>query len=400
MAGFAVPAKEANVELKHDLSESVSLAIREHYGNGHYRDAVLDAVGIMTGTLRAKAGLDIDGVRLCGAALGGDTPRLKLNRMETPSQIDEQSGLEDLVRGIYRGIRDPRVHETTYRDDQKICDALLVLLDYVITRIETTQSFFDLEDFEHRVFDPQFVERVDYADLLVGQVPTGEILDLARDVFKKRAGGSGRKLRFFLTACVRMMDDKTRAAFLATLADAMTSAADEATMADAIQYVAPHLWPDLEQSAKLRAENMMISSVRHGSCDLRITGVSVGGELGKWAAYFGARFELKNALARALVSLLQGDWNSQNYVGEYFVAVLPKIVEGNRLVGECCSALVTAALVNDARLLKSGLEKCFGSYPSDWQQNFLSVALKDRERDSEYYDRLKAISEEPLFPFS
>jgi len=388
------------MELKHELSDSVCSAVQEHYDNGHYRDAVLDAVGLMTERLRTKAGVDGDGVRLCGAALGGDTPRLKLNRMDTPSQIDEQSGLEDLVRGIYRGIRDPRVHETTYRDDQKICDALLVLLDYVITRIETTQSFFDLEDFEHRVFDPQFVERVDYADLLVGQVPTGEILDLARDVFKKRAGGSGRKLRFFLTACVRMMDDKTRAAFLATLADAMTSAADEATMADAIQYVAPHLWPDLEQSAKLRAENMMISSVRHGSCDLRITGVSVGGELGKWAAYFGARFELKNALARALVSLLQGDWNSQNYVGEYFVAVLPKIVEGNRLVGECCSALVTAALVNDARLLKSGLEKCFCSYPSDWQQNFLSVALKDRERDSEYYDRLKAISEEPLFPLS
>jgi uncharacterized protein (TIGR02391 family) len=387
------------MELNHELSESVCSAVREHYNNGHYRDAVLDAVGLMTEMLRAKAGVDGDGVKLCSAALGGDTPRLKLNRMETQSQIDEQRGLEDLVRGIYRAIRDPRVHEITYRDDQKTGDSLLVLLDYIIARIETTQTFFDMNDFECRVFDPLFAERSDYADLLVEQIPTGEILDLARDVFAKRAEHNPKKIRFFLAACVRAMNESMQLAFLSTLSGAMISAADEVTMADVIQYVAPHLWPKLERSAKLRAENMMVQSVKQGSYNLSGT-VNAQGAFGTWASRFGARFELKGDLAHALIGLLDTSWHSQNYVGQYFVPLLPNIVEGDAPVLKCCTSLAYAILVNDARLLKSGLEKSFGSYPSKWQEVFLNIALKDREQDSEYYDRLKTISQEPLFPFS
>ena len=59
-----------------------------------------------------RSGLDGGGAGLVGQALGGDSPKLRLNPLETENDRNEQKGFEQILRGMYVGIRNPRSHET------------------------------------------------------------------------------------------------------------------------------------------------------------------------------------------------------------------------------------------------------------------------------------------------
>jgi hypothetical protein len=82
------------LELKHELGAPLWAAVKEHYEQGLCRDAVLDAVGQMTELLRTKAGLDGDGVPLCGMALGGT----RLTRERLCKKRQERDGTNSIER--------------------------------------------------------------------------------------------------------------------------------------------------------------------------------------------------------------------------------------------------------------------------------------------------------------
>ena len=140
-----------------------------------FADAILEAIKELTSIIREKGEVDGDGVSLAGQVLGGQSPKIKLNKMESASETDEQRGFEQLLRGIYMGIRNPRTHET-YDDTKETADAVIVFVDLVHKKIRATESFFELDDFKKRVFDRFFVEKDDYAELIVGEVPYDELV--------------------------------------------------------------------------------------------------------------------------------------------------------------------------------------------------------------------------------
>ena len=86
----------------------------------------------MSDVIRAKTELQSDGAALVGQALGGKNPKLRLNRLETQTEKDLQAGVEQLVRGLYLAIRNPRSHERL-DDSQPDADALIVFVNYVLT---------------------------------------------------------------------------------------------------------------------------------------------------------------------------------------------------------------------------------------------------------------------------
>lgn len=76
-----------------------------------YTKAIEDAVHYMSDVLRERADAEGDGVSLVGQALGGDNPRLRINRFQTETEKSEQRGFLQLLSGIYLAIRNPRSHE-------------------------------------------------------------------------------------------------------------------------------------------------------------------------------------------------------------------------------------------------------------------------------------------------
>ena len=127
-----------------------------------------------SGILGGRSGLDSDGVALVGAAFGGSSPKLKVNRLQTESEQNVQRGVESLLRGIYQALRNPRSHGIV-KDDERDAVAILIFVDYLLRVVDQSRSPFTIDAFVARVLDPDFVPKERYATLLVaGFQQTGD----------------------------------------------------------------------------------------------------------------------------------------------------------------------------------------------------------------------------------
>lgn len=72
--------------------------------------AVLEASKSVGEKLRNKTGLVSDGAALVDEALGGDSPRLKINAFTTDSEKSEQRGFTNLLKGLLGVFRNPPAH--------------------------------------------------------------------------------------------------------------------------------------------------------------------------------------------------------------------------------------------------------------------------------------------------
>jgi uncharacterized protein (TIGR02391 family) len=82
--------------------------IRASIESRNFSAAVLDAIHFLSDVIRERSGLEGDGVALIGAAFGGNSPKLKVNRLQTESEQNVQRGVESLLRGVFQAIRNPR----------------------------------------------------------------------------------------------------------------------------------------------------------------------------------------------------------------------------------------------------------------------------------------------------
>ena len=141
-------------------------AIQSTYNNRNFTAAILDAVYFLSDLIRDKTGLQSDGVSLVGQAFGGKSPQLKVNRLQTDSEKNIQAGLEQILRGLFQAIRNPRSHEK-YTDKQEDADAIILFVNYLISVIDKSKTPFTKPEFLARVFDKNFVQNQRYAQLLV-----------------------------------------------------------------------------------------------------------------------------------------------------------------------------------------------------------------------------------------
>jgi uncharacterized protein (TIGR02391 family) len=151
------------MNLQTHIRNPLWLAIQSTYQSGNYSHAILDAMHHLSNVLRDKTGLDGDGAALVGQALGGDSPRLRLNRFQTETERNEQRGIESILRGMYQAIRNPRSHEQM-EDSQETADAIIYYLDYLLGVIDKSREPFEMAQFITRVFDSRFYQSQSYAD--------------------------------------------------------------------------------------------------------------------------------------------------------------------------------------------------------------------------------------------
>lgn len=112
------------MNLQQEIDNALWVAVRRSYEAGAWSNAIIDAVNFLSESLRVRSGLQSDGTALAGQALGGKNPKLKLNRLETETEQSIQTGVEQLLRGVYQAVRNPRSHGKT-DDTQQDCDTFI-----------------------------------------------------------------------------------------------------------------------------------------------------------------------------------------------------------------------------------------------------------------------------------
>jgi uncharacterized protein (TIGR02391 family) len=93
-----------------DLHPEIARAATKLYLDGHYANAVEDAVKALTVLVRLRSDLNVDGVTLMQRAFSAKAPILKFNDLSTQSDRDQQLGFMNMFSGAVSGLRNPRAH--------------------------------------------------------------------------------------------------------------------------------------------------------------------------------------------------------------------------------------------------------------------------------------------------
>jgi uncharacterized protein (TIGR02391 family) len=253
------------MNLQANVSTRVWDSVRAAYEAGNYSDAILDSIRYLSELIRNKSGLESDGNTLIGAAFGGASPIVKVNSLHTESERDEQRGIEQLLRGIYTAIRNPRSHEKRV-DTVETADVLIGFIDYIVNLIDKSRSPYDSEQIIDRAFDKHFVQNEQYSDLLVKRIPQRKRLDILIQVFHRRTEGNWKNITLFSRSILKSLSEEEQSRFWQIASDVLEAATADTEFRSAIQ-IAGDNWTRIDELARLRAEYRFIESIKEGEYD-------------------------------------------------------------------------------------------------------------------------------------
>jgi uncharacterized protein (TIGR02391 family) len=114
----------------------LSAVARTLYRDGYYARAVEEGYKFLNNAVKGKSGEAVrDGQPLMLHVFDPDAPILRLNRLRTTSQKDEQAGYRFVFAGVMTGVRNPRAHDHALRDEADIALELLVTANHLMRQL-------------------------------------------------------------------------------------------------------------------------------------------------------------------------------------------------------------------------------------------------------------------------
>lgn len=118
--------------------DELRYSTRKLFLDGHYAQSVEEACKCINNVVKQLANdAERDGAKLMRRTFSPNNPVLKLNRLVTRSEKDQQQGYMDMFAGIMTGVRNPRAHEHAYLDDPATALELLGFLNHLVRMART-----------------------------------------------------------------------------------------------------------------------------------------------------------------------------------------------------------------------------------------------------------------------
>lgn len=121
------------------LHDEVLGAASDLYTDGHYSQAVFEALKALERRVKQQSGVDESGRSLMSAAFGGDSPPINLAVEGGRSGLDEQEGLRLVFMGVSQGLRNPKGHELVRQDDPQRALEYLALVSVLFRRLDDAE---------------------------------------------------------------------------------------------------------------------------------------------------------------------------------------------------------------------------------------------------------------------
>lgn len=103
-----------------DLHPEIDRATGVLYRNGHYANAIEDAVKALNALVRLRSGIEnLDGTKLMEHVFSPKKPVLSFNQLADDSDHDEQRGYMMMFSGAVVGLRNPRAHKLIKDDSER-----------------------------------------------------------------------------------------------------------------------------------------------------------------------------------------------------------------------------------------------------------------------------------------
>lgn len=109
--------KETTLSLE-TLHPAIKKVSRKLFFDGHYSQAIFEAYKTVVNQVKKISGVaSLDGKPLMENVFSLSKPKIKLNRLQSQSDKDEQLGFMFLFSGAALGIRNPKAHDNIIQKD-------------------------------------------------------------------------------------------------------------------------------------------------------------------------------------------------------------------------------------------------------------------------------------------
>lgn len=316
--------------VRNEIDVELWEAIQKNYEAENYTGAILDAIFKLTDTIRNKTGLEGDGASLIGQAFSGDDPRIKLNKLQTDSEKDIQKGMQEILRGIYAGIRNPRSHDSM-TDDKVSADAIITFINYLLKLIDQSKLRFCEEDFLNRVFDPYYVKTREYSDLLVQDIPKRQRANIAIQTILQRDKGDIYALGYFLNSLFSQLEEAELSRVYKVVSDELRITTSKSDIRYFVHVCPCRYWKKIDAAVRIRTESILYEDFSKGTYD---EATDMCGEHGALATWIDDELILEfgnlDEWIRQTVKMIQsGDRETVAYIENYFWEMICEINRNN-----------------------------------------------------------------------
>jgi uncharacterized protein (TIGR02391 family) len=131
------PADQQVIYSLASMHPSINEVSERLFLNGHYPQAIFEAYKAVVNQVKKKSGRDdLDGQELMSTVFSYKNPILKLNKLQSKSDQDEQMGFMFLFMGATVGIRNPKAHDIVEQRDPIRAMEYLALASLLSRRVE------------------------------------------------------------------------------------------------------------------------------------------------------------------------------------------------------------------------------------------------------------------------
>lgn len=304
------------MDLRNSIRKDLWETIEKNYDNESYSNAILDTMFLLTETIRNKTGLEGDGSSLVGQALGGNNPKIQLNKLQTESEKNIQKGMQEILKGMYTAIRNPRSHDK-YPDTKGEADAIIYFVDYLLKIIDKSKSNFEEETYLKRVLEKYYVKTEEYSDLIVSEIPKRRRINIAVLVVLNRKETEIYNLGYFMTALLAKLEENEMLQIYKLISEELKYANIDRDISTILHIFKNHWNENIEKVVKIRIENMLYENVMYGKCDS--DGYCSSGALGTWITREHLlNFENIGEWTEMLINKKEENEEDRMYVDSYF----------------------------------------------------------------------------------
>ncbi|MCW7479457.1 TIGR02391 family protein [Leptospira bandrabouensis] len=110
--------------------------IKKLFDDGHYSQCTFESFKYLDKEIARLANLSESGYSLMMKAFSENAPLIKLNKLNSVSDKDEQQGYKFIFSGSILGIRNPRGHEYEIEDNLDDCLDHLSFISMLLRKLE------------------------------------------------------------------------------------------------------------------------------------------------------------------------------------------------------------------------------------------------------------------------
>lgn len=357
------------MEIKSLVRDDVWKAIGAHYSLEDYTSALRDLMMLIKNIVQELSEIsDLDGSTLMSKAFLGKDPKLKINKFETKTEIDMQTGIGLMLQGLFFSVRNPISHEDIVYSKEN-ADAIIIFVNYILSVIDKSKGKRNIEDWVAFISNDSFPNDEEYADEIIKDIPSKKRFDLLVQLYRERKSKS-RTIKRFTTRLFEVLSVSDKNQFIDVVEQEMYSCGRETEFVNFLAIYVPLVYIRLSRATKIRIENILLEYIKQATINENDKCNNFQAITGTWIQDRINFFERKEKFIDVLFEKLNSDnVESRNYVKKFF---LDTIVDDEKIVlSHSRKRALHARLKDGDTEVYKALSPIFDLTPnSDWAKEF------------------------------